>query len=176
MKIGNIGMKKWILAEDKQQNYINKQKQFIDKVKDKVIKSISENERFWIFNSMVEPTYDGNFEPVRLQKNGMLNSLRGDWLFNRFRHFYGDMYGLTHSEVEDVYNAALYHIFKTSSLNAMNNILIGDWDLEYTPSLILRQEDWGGYLDRDYDFSKIEDYMKFINDSRYGKIDFFRCW
>ena len=162
----------WILAENKQQNYINKQKQFIDKVKEKVIKSISEDERFWIFNGMIEPTYDGNFEPVRLQKNGMLNSLRGDWLFNRFRYYYGDMYGLTHSEIEDIYNAALYHIFKTSSLNAMNSILIGDWDLEYTPSLILRQEDWGGHLDRDYDFSKIEDYMKFINDSRYGHIDY----
>ena len=164
----------WILAEDQQQNYINKQKQFIDKVKEKVIKSISEDERFWIFNSMVGPTftYDGNFEPVRLQKNGILNNLRGDWLFNRFRDFYGDMYGLTHSEVEEVYNAALYHIFKNNRLNSMNSVLIGDWDLEYTPSLIIREEDWGSYLTRDYDLRKIEDYIDMIKWSRYGKIDY----
>jgi len=164
----------WILAEDQQQNYINKQKQFIDKVKEKVIKSISEDERFWIFNSMVGPTftYDGNFEPVRLQKNGILNNLRGDWLFNRFRDFYGDMYGLTHSEVEEVYNAALYHIFKTGRLNSMNSILIGDWDLEYIPSLIIREEDWGSYLRRDYDLRKIEDYIDMIKWSRYDHIDF----
>ena len=118
----------------------NKQKQFIDKIKEKVIKSISEDDRFWNFNDMIEPTYDDNVAPVRVQKQGILNGLNGDWLFDRFREFYGDMYGLSHSEVEDVYNAALYHIFKTGRLESMNNILKGDWDLEYTPSLILRKD------------------------------------
>tara|TARA_B100001769_G_C22110648_1_gene600730 strand:- start:572 stop:2710 length:2139 start_codon:yes stop_codon:yes gene_type:complete len=162
----------WILAEDKKQSHHNKQKQFIDKVKEKVIKSISEDDRFWNFNDMIEPTYDDNVAPVRLQKNGILNNLNGDWLFDRFRDYYGGIYGLNHSEVEEIYNAALYHIFKTSSLNAMNSILIGDWDLEYTPSLIIRQEDWGSYLTRDYDLSKIEDYMDMIEWSRYDAIDY----
>ena len=121
---------------------------------------------------MIEPTYDGNFFPIRLQKNGILNSLNGDWLFDRFRDYYGELYALSYDEVVEIFNTALYHIFKNGRLDAMNSILIGDWDLEYTPSLILRQEDWGGHLDRDYDFSKIEDYMKFIKDSRYDIIDF----
>lgn len=162
----------WVLAEEKRGNILNKQKQFLDKVKKKVVDSISEDDRFWIFNDMIEPTYDGNVAPVRLQKNGILNSLNGDWLFDRFREFYGELYALSYDEVVEIFNAALYHIFKTGRLDAMNSILIGDWDLEYTPSLILRQEDWGGHLDRDYDFSKIEDYMKFIKDSRYDIIDF----
>ena len=54
----------------------------------------------------------------------------------------------------------------------MNSILIGDWDLEYTPSLIIREEDWGSYLTRDYDLRKIEDYIDMIKWSRYGKIDY----
>ena len=163
----------WILAEDKQQNYINKQKQFIDKVKEKVIKSISEDDRFWNFNDMIEPTYDDNVAPVRVEKQGILNRLNGDWLFNRFRECYGDMYGLNYSEVEDVYNAALYHIFKMGRLDSMNKILMGDWDLEYTPSIILRQEDWGNHLTRDYDLSKIEDYMELIDWGRYDIVDYF---
>lgn len=162
----------WILAEEKRGNVLNKKKEYLDKVKKKVVDSISEDDRFWIFNDMIEPTYDGNVAPVRLQKNGILNSLNGDWLFDRFREFYGELYALSYDEVVEIFNAALYHIFKTGRLDAMNSILIGDWDLEYTPSLILRQEDWGGHLDRDYDFSKIEDYMKFIKDSRYDIIDF----
>ena len=162
----------WILAEEKRGNVLNKKKEYLDKVKKKVVDSISEDDRFWNFNDMIEPTYDGNVAPVRLQKNGILNSLNGDWLFDRFREFYGELYALSYDEVVEIFNAALYHIFKTGRLDAMNSILIGDWDLEYTPSLILRQEDWGGHLDRDYDFSKIEDYMKFIKDSRYDIIDF----
>ena len=162
----------WILAEEKRGSVLNKQKQFLDKVKKKVVDSISEDDRFWNFNDMIEPTYDGNVAPVRLQKNGLLNSLKGDWLFDRFRDYYGELYALSYDEVVEIFNAALYHIFKTGRLDAMNSILIGDWDLEYTPSLILRKEDWGGHLDRDYDFSKIEDYMKFIKDSRYDIIDF----
>ena len=38
-------------------------------------------------------------------KAGILNNLNGDWLFNRFRDFYGDIYGLSYSEVEEIYNA-----------------------------------------------------------------------
>ena len=162
----------WILAEEKRGNVLNKKKEYLDKVKKKVVDSISEDDRFWNFNDMIEPTYDGNVAPVRLQKNGILNSLNGDWLFDRFRDYYGELYALSYDEVVEIFNTALYHIFKTGRLDAMNSILIGDWDLEYTPSLILRQEDWGGHLDRDYDFSKIEDYMKFIKDSRYDIIDF----
>ena len=156
----------WILAES------TKQTEYLDKIKKKVVDSISEDDRFWNFNEMIEPTYDDNVAPVRVQKQGILNNLRGDWLFNRFRDFYGDIYGLSHSEVEEVYNAALYHIFKTNRLNSMNNILIGDWDLEYTPSLIIRAEEWGGYLTKDYDLRKIEDYIDMIKWSRYGKIDY----
>ena len=156
----------WILAES------TKQTDYLDKVKKKVIDSISEDDRFWNFNEMVEPTYDDNVAPVRVEKQGILNKLRGDWLFNRFRDFYGDIYGLNYSEVEDVYNAALYHIFKSNRLNSMNSVLIGDWDLEYTPSLIIREEDWGSYLTRDYDLRKIEDYIDMIKWSRYGKIDY----
>ena len=163
----------WILAEEKRGNILNKQKQFIDKVKEKVIKSISEDDRFWNFNDMIEPTYDDNVAPVRVEKQGILNRLNGDWLFNRFREFYGDMYGLNYSEVEDVYNAALYHIFKMGRLDSMNKILMGDWDLEYTPSIILRQEDWGNHLTRDYDLSKIEDYMELIDWGRYDIVDYF---
>jgi len=111
--------------------------------------------------------------PVRLQKQGILNNLRGEWLFNRFREFYGELYALSHEEIEEIYNAALYHIFKTSSLNSMNQIIIDDWDLEYNPSLIIREEDWGKFLTRDYDLSKIEDYMDMIEWSRYGAIDYF---
>ena len=162
----------WILAEEKRGNVLNKKKEYLDKVKKKVVDSISEDDRFWNFNDMIEPTYDGNFFPIRLQKNGILNSLNGDWLFDRFRDYYGELYALSYDEVVEIFNTALYHIFKNGRLDAMNSILIGDWDLEYTPSLILRQEDWGGHLDRDYDFSKIEDYMKFIKDSRYDIIDF----
>lgn len=156
----------WILAES------TKQTEYLDKIKKKVVDSISEDDRFWNFNEMIEPTYDDNIAPVRVQKQGILNNLRGDWLFNRFRDFYGDIYGLTHSEVEEVYNAALYHIFKNNRLNSMNSVLIGDWDLEYTPSLIIREEDWGSYLTRDYDLRKIEDYIDMIKWSRYGKIDY----
>ena len=156
----------WILAES------TKQTDYLDKVKKKVIDSISEDDRFWNFNEMVEPTYDDNVAPVRVEKQGILNKLRGDWLFNRFRDFYGDIYGLNYSEVEDVYNAALYHIFKSNRLNSMNSVLIGDWDLEYTPSLIIREEDWGSYLTRDYDLRKIEDYIDILKWSRYGKIDY----
>ena len=58
----------WILAEEKRGNVLNKQKQFIDKVKEKVIKSISEDDRFWNFNDMIEPTYDNNVAPVRVEK------------------------------------------------------------------------------------------------------------
>ena len=163
----------WILAEEKRGSVPNKKKEYLDNVKKKVVDSISEDARFWRFNDMIEPTYDGNVAPVRLQKNGLLSSLNGDWLFGRFRDYYSELYALSYEEVQDVYNAALYHIFKTGRLDAMNSILIGDWDLEYTPSLILRQEDWGGHIDRDYDFSKIEDYMKFIKDSRYDIIDFY---
>lgn len=162
----------WILAEEKRGNVLNKKKEYLDKVKKKVVDSISEDDRFWNFNDMIEPTYEGNVAPVRLQKNGILNSLNGDWLFDRFRDYYGELYALSYDEVVEIFNTALYHIFKNGRLDAMNSILIGDWDLEYTPSLILRQEDWGGHLDRDYDFSKIEDYMKFIKDSRYDIIDF----
>ena len=156
----------WILAES------TKQTEYLDRVKKRVINSISEDDRFWNFNDMVEPTYDDNVVPVRVEKQGILNRLRGDWLFNRFKEFYGELYALTHEEVEDVYNVALYHIFKNNNLNAMNNILIGDWDLEYTPSLIIRKEDSGGWLDRDYNLSKIEDYIDIIKWSRYGKIDY----
>ena len=156
----------WILAES------TKQTEYLDKIKKKVIDSISEDDRFWNFNEMVEPTYDDNVAPIRVRKQGILNDLRGEWLFNRFRDFYGDIYGLSHSEVEEVYNASLYHIFKTGRLNSMNNILIGDWDLEYTPSLIIREEEWGGYLTKDYDLRKIEDYIDMIKWSRYGKIDY----
>ena len=157
----------WILAES------SKQSEYLDKIKKKVVDSISEDNRFWIFNDMIEPTYDDNVAPVRLPKQGILNDLRGDWLFNRFKDYYGELFALTYEEVEEIYNAALYHIFETSSLNSMNKILIDDWDLEYTPSLIIREEDWGSYLTRDYDLSKIEDYMKMIEWSRYGAIDYF---
>lgn len=157
----------WILAES------SKQSEYLDKIKKKVVDSISEDNRFWIFNDMIEPTYDDNVAPVRLPKQGILNDLRGDWLFNRFKNYYGELFALTYEEVEEIYNAALYHIFETSSLNSMNKILIDDWDLEYTPSLIIREEDWGSYLTRDYDLSKIEDYMKMIEWSRYGAIDYF---
>ncbi len=157
----------WILAES------TKQTEYLDKVKKKVVDSISEDDRFWNFNDMVEPTYDDNVAPVRLEKQGILNNLKGDWLFNRFREFYGDIYGLTHSEVEEIYNTALYHIFKTNTLNSMNQIIIDDWDLEYNPSLIIREEDWGKFLTKDYDLSKIEDYMDMIEWSRYGVIDYF---
>ena len=157
----------WILAES------TKQTEYLDRVKKKVVDSISEDDRFWNFNDMIEPTYDDNVAPVRVQKQGILNNLNGDWLFNRFRDFYGDIYGLSYSEVEEIYNAAIYHIFKTSSLNSLNKILIDDWDLEYTPSLIIREEDWGSYLTRDYDLSKIEDYMDMIEWSRYDAIDYF---
>ena len=156
----------WILAES------TKQTEYLDKVKKKVIDSISEDDRFWNFNDMVEPTYDDNVAPVRVEKQGILNRLRGDWLFNAFRDYYGELYALTHEEIEEIYNASLYHIFKNNNLNAMNNILIGDWDLEYTPSLIIRKEDSGGWLDRDYNLSKIEDYIDIIKWSRYGKIDY----
>lgn len=157
----------WILAES------TKQIEFLNRVKKKVVNSISEDDRFWNFNDMIEPTYDGEVVPVRVQKQGILNNLRGDWLFNRFREFYGELYGLSYVEVEEIYNAALYHIFKTSRLNSMNDILIGDWDLEYTPSLIIREEDWSSYLTRDYDLSKIEDYIKFIELERLDTVDFF---
>lgn len=157
----------WILAES------TKQTEYLEKIKKKVVKSISEDGRFWNFNDMIEPTYDGNVAPVRLEKQGILNNLRGDWLFNRFNEHYGGLYGLTYEEVEEIYNAVLYHIFKTSSLNSMNKILIDDWDLEYTPSLIIRQEDWQSYLTKDYDISKIEDYMDMIEWSRYDAIDYF---
>ena len=157
----------WILAES------TKQIEFLNRIKKKVVDSISEDDRFWNFNDMIEPTYDGEVAPVRVQKQGILNNLRGDWLFNRFREFYGELYGLSYVEVEEIYNAALYHIFKTSRLNAMNDILIGDWDLEYTPSLIIREEDWSSYLTRDYDLSKIEDYIKFIELERLDTVDFF---
>ncbi len=157
----------WILAES------TKQTEYLEKIKKKVVKSISEDGRFWNFNDMIEPTYDGNVAPVRLEKQGILNNLRGDWLFNRFIEHYGGLYGLTYEEVEEIYNAALYHIFKTSSLNSMNKILIDDWDLEYNPSLIIREEDWGKFLTRDYDLSKIEDYMDMIEWSRYDAIDYF---
>ena len=156
----------WILAES------SKQSEYLDKIKKKVVNSISEDNRFWIFNDMVEPTYDDNVAPVRLPKQGILNDLRGDWLFNRFKEHYGELYALTNKEVEEIYNAALYHIFKSGRLNSMNSILIGDWDLEYTPSLIIREEDWGSYLTRDYDLRKIEDYIDMIKWSRYGKIDY----
>ena len=162
----------WILAEEKRGSVLNKQKQYLDKVKKKVVDSLSEDDRFWNFNDMIEPTYDDNVAPVRLKKQGILTNLNGDWLFNRFRDHYGEIYGLSYIEVEEIYNAALYHIFKKNSLNAMNSIFIGDWDLEYTPSLIIRHEDWNSYLDRDYDLSKIEDYMKMIEWSRYDHIDF----
>jgi len=157
----------WILAES------TKQIEYLDNIKKRVVNSISEDDRFWNFNDMIEPTYDDNVAPVRLQKNGILNNLNGDWLFDRFRDYYGELFALSYEEVEEVYNAALYHIFKTSSLNTMNSILIGDWDLEYIPSLIIRQEDWGNYLTRDYDLTKIEDYMDMIEWSRYGAIDHF---
>ena len=157
----------WILAES------SKQSEYLDKIKKKVVDSISEDDRFWKFNDMIEPTYDGNVAPVRLPKQGILNELRGDWLFNRFKDYYRELYALTYEEVEEIYNAALYHIFETSSLNSMNKILIDDWDLEYTPSLIIREEDWGSYLTRDYDLSKIEDYMDMIEWSRYAAIDYF---
>ena len=157
----------WILAES------TKQTEFLNRIKKKVVDSISEDDRFWNFNDMIEPTYDGEVAPVRVQKQGILNNLRGDWLFNRFKEFYGELYGLSYVEVEEIYNAALYHIFKTSRLNSMNDILIGDWDLEYNPSLIIREEDWSSYLTRDYDLSKIEDYIKFIELERLDTVDFF---
>ena len=75
----------WILAES------TKQIEFLNRVKKKVVDSISEDDRFWNFNDMIEPTYDGEVVPVRVQKQGILNNLRGDWLFNRFREFYGDL-------------------------------------------------------------------------------------
>ena len=156
----------WILAES------TKQTEYLDKVKKKVVDSISEDDRFWNFNDMVEPTYDDNVAPVRVEKQGILNNLRGDWLFDRFSEFYGELYALSNKEIEEIYNASLYHIFKNSNLNAMNNILIGDWDLEYTPSLIIRKEDSRGWFDRDYNLSKIEDYIDIIKLSRYGSIDY----
>ena len=156
----------WILAES------TKQTEYLDKVKKNVVDSISEDDRFWNFNDMVEPSYDDNVAPVRVEKQGILNNLRGDWLFDRFSEFYGELYALSNEEIEEIYNASLYHIFKTSNLNAMNNILIGDWDLEYTPSLIIRKEDSGGWFDRDYNLSKIEDYIDIIKWSRYGSIDY----
>ena len=163
----------WILAES------TKQSEYLDKIKKKVVDSISEDNRFWIFNDMVEPTYDDNVGPVRLPKQGILNDLRGDWLFNRFNDHYAELYALTNEEVEEIYNAALYHIFKTNTLNSMNKILIDDWDLEYTPSLIIREEDWsvasnyGNFLTRDYDLSKIEDYMDMIEWNRYDVLDYY---
>ena len=157
----------WILAES------TKQSEYLDKIKKKVVDSISEDDRFWNFNDMIEPTYYDNVAPVRVEKQGILNNLRGEWLFNRFREFYGELYALSDEEIEEIYNASLYHIFKTSSLNSMNQIIIDDWDLEYNPSLIIREEDWGRFLTRDYDLSKIEDYMDMIEWSRYGAIDYF---
>ena len=135
----------WILAES------TKQSEYLDKIKKKVVDSISEDDRFWNFNDMIEPTYDDNVVPVRVEKQGILNNLRGEWLFNRFREFYGELYALSDEEIEEIYNASLYHIFKTSSLNSMNQIIIDDWDLEYNPSLIIREEDWGRFLTKDYE-------------------------
>ena len=151
----------------------------LDKIKKKVVDSISEDDRFWNFNDILEPTYDDNFEPVRLQKQGILNNLRGSWLFRRFKDYYGELYALTNEEVEEIHDVALYHIFKTNTLNSMNKILIDDWDLEYTPSLIIREEDWsvasnyGNFLTRDYDLSKIEDYMDMIEWNRYDVLDYY---
>ena len=163
----------WILAES------TKQSEYLDKIKKKVVDSISEDDRFWNFNDILEPTYDDNFEPVRLQKQGILNNLRGSWLFRRFKDYYGELYALTNEEVEEIHDVALYHIFKTNTLNSMNKILIDDWDLEYTPSLIIREEDWsvasnyGNFLTRDYDLSKIEDYMDMIEWNRYDVLDYY---
>ena len=163
----------WILAES------TKQSEYLDKIKKKVVDSISEDDSFWNFNDILEPTYDDNFEPVRLQKQGILNNLRGSWLFRRFKDYYGELYALTNEEVEEIHDVALYHIFKTNTLNSMNKILIDDWDLEYTPSLIIREEDWsvasnyGNFLTRDYDLSKIEDYMDMIEWNRYDVLDYY---
>ena len=163
----------WILAES------TKQTEYLDKIKKKVVDSISEDDRFWNFNDMLEPTYDDNFEPVRLQKQGILNNLRGSWLFRSFKDYYGELYALTNEEVEEIHDVALYHIFKTNTLNSMNQIIIDDWDLEYNPSLIIREEDWsvasnyGNFLTRDYNLSKIEDYMDMIKWNRYDVLDYY---
>ena len=88
----------------------------------------------------------------------------------KLKNFYGAMYGLREEEMLELYNNILYHILKERRLNSLNPVIIGDWDLEYTPSLQINKEDWESYVDKDYNLRNLEDYIAMINFMGYDKV------
>ena len=162
----------WVLGESKKIT-------FIDKVTQRVIGTIDEDENHYYFKEILSPHYEtdykedyGNkFAPLSVKKNGLNNELRNSsWLYNKLKDFYGEMYGLGDEEMLELYNNILYHILKNRNLNSLNPVLIGDWDLEYTPSLQINKEDWESYIDKDYNLRNLEDYIAMINFMGYDKV------
>ena len=162
----------WVLGEAKKIT-------FMDKVTQRVIDTIEEDEGYYYFKEILSPHYEtdykeeyGNkFAPLSVKKNGLNNELRNSsWLYNKLKDFYGEMYGLGDEEMVELYNNILYHILKNRNLNSLNAVLIGDWDLEYTPSLQINKEDWESFVDKDYNLRKLEDYIEMINFMGYDKI------
>ena len=160
----------WVLGESKKIT-------FIDKVTQRVIDTIDEDENHYYFKEISHPAYDtfkgeyGNkFYPLMVRKNGLNNELKSDWLYKKLKNFYGAMYGLREEEMLELYNNILYHILKERRLNSLNPVIIGDWDLEYTPSLQINKEDWESYVDKDYNLRNLEDYIAMINFMGYDRV------
>lgn len=160
----------WVLGESKKIT-------FIDKVTQRVIDTIEEDEDHYYFKEISHPSYDtfkgeyGNkFYPLMVRKNGLNNELKSDWLYKKLKNFYGAMYGLREEEMLELYNNILYHILKERRLNSLNPVIIGDWDLEYTPSLQINKEDWESYVDKDYNLRNLEDYIAMINFMGYDRV------
>jgi hypothetical protein len=159
----------WVLGESKKIT-------FMDKVTQRVIDTIEEDENHYYFKEISRPSYDisaktNKFFPLTVNKNGLSTELRNSsWLYNKLKNFYGEMYGLRDDEMMDLYNNILYHILKERRLNSLNPVLIGDWDLEYSPSLQINKEDWSSYVDKDYNLRNLEDYIALINFMGYDKV------
>ena len=155
----------WVLGESKKIT-------FMDKVTQRVIDTIEEDENHYYFKEISRPSYDfpNKFSPLSVNKNGLNNELRNSsWLYRKLEEFYGEMYGLRDDEMMDLYNNILYHILKNRNLNSLNPIIIGDWDLEHSPSLQINKED-EQYLNKDYNLRNLEDYIAMINFMGYDKV------
>jgi len=152
-----------LMTESTQPNYLKK-------LSKAILDSVKTTDKGYIFQDLEyinRINDEGNeIAPYMLEKNGInIHVKPTNLLFELFRDKYSDLFGLDNSEIKELYNMVIDEILRVHRLNNLNEIIIGDFDLDHIPSLIIDDD----HLDVEYNLRKYEDYYKLIQDMGYGE-------
>ena len=150
-----------LMTESAQPNYLKK-------ITKTILDSVETTDDGYIFPDLHYPTNtedEPELTPFKLKKSGINIHIQPNHiLYELFRDKYSDLFGLDNSEIKDLYNMVVDEILRVHRLNNLNEIIIGDFDLDHIPSLIIDDD----HLDVEYNLRKYEDYYKLIQDMGYG--------